>query len=164
MSIFGDLDVDEISDNPFEIPDNTYFVTCVKSEFGEKDGTRSFRLGYKIEMAESDYHGLPISDWFSPINGETESASDLTPAQKQKLSHLKKRLREGFDVSAEKMATLNPSELLGRNLYVTTRTSSDKNPAVDRKYVNVVSALSPRLYEERTANNANAASSSLGML
>lgn len=117
-SIFGDLDIASAEDNPFGVPDNTYETFLTDAEVKtSKAGNKGLALTYRI--ASGDHEGKNISEWKNiptPEDPKNPSAEDKTA-----MSWLKQRLLS-LGVPESRMNTLNPSDLVGTHLYVTTKT------------------------------------------
>lgn len=157
--LFGDLDIANVSDNPFEVAPGTYRATCTEALVKKNEETDALSLVIKwtIDEVDSEYHGMPVTEYFGlPPRGVLYE--DLDAKQKRALKFFKRRLREGFDLSESEMQSLKPSELMGRDAYITVKLTEgeDKKTGEARTYMNIQTALCPRLYNER--NEAKAAS------
>lgn len=110
MSLFGDLDFDKASDDPFAVPDNSYvcYLTSVKvgpTKAGDKVG---MTLTYTID--EGPHSGKQITEWKNipqPVNPKSPSDDDL-----RAMSFIKQRLI-GLGVPAERISEVQPDDLVG---------------------------------------------------
>jgi hypothetical protein len=110
MSIFGDLDVSNISDDPFKVEPNTYKAVVTESGIKEKNGNKGFTFKWTIDEPDSDFHGRSVSEYYSlPATEDTELMSS---EEKRSISFLKKRLREAFDFSPEEVNSASPDDLM----------------------------------------------------
>jgi beta-glucosidase/6-phospho-beta-glucosidase/beta-galactosidase len=136
MGLFGNVDIADIPDDPFFVPQDTYL--CVLSEASiitTNSGGQGFSIRWTIDEEDSDYNAMNIGDWFN-IYPDVD-AEDLTQQQKRTLSNLKKRLID-LGITPEDMDSIdeNLSDLVGITAYVTVKNSVDKNDP-DKKYTNV---------------------------
>ncbi len=170
MSIFGELDINEIPDDPFYTPPNTYHCICTDAKFWQKEGAEhpSLVITWTIDDPDSDYHGNNIQEYFTLFLADVTSDGELRPNgikyadleanQKKVVVKLKVRLRNAFDLSeAEINSFTDPSMLISREAKVTTKENKK-----DSKYVNVVEAVSLRLWKEQQAEG-DEASASMGL-
>lgn len=162
VSIFGDLDMDKVPDDPFAIDPRTYRAVVVEADVktSTRDGeTNSFLvIKYAIDEPGDDFHGENVWDRYG-IWPNTKW-DDMTPAQKKTIKFMKQRLREGMDLTQEEIKNFSdPSTLIGKTLYLTIVQNEDKNGG-NRKFNNVRSALSERLFKEQggTVSDQNSAS------
>lgn len=164
--LFGDLDIANVSDNPFEIAPGTYRATCTDAHVKKNEETDALSLVIKwtIDEPGDEYHGMPATEYFG-IPPRGVAYEDLEPKQKTALKFFKRRLREGFDLSESEMQTINPSELVGRDAYITIKHSEgeDKKTGEARTYMNIQTALCPRLYHERNEAKAVADKGAFGL-
>lgn len=161
MGIFGDLDVSDIPDNPFYIAPNTYWCVCTGADRYERDGQESLVIKWAIDEPDSEYHGNNISRWFSMPDLEGRSWADLDSDEKKALKFLKFMLRRGFDLSEEEIDSVSNDDLVGKEMYVTTVVTPDKeNP--EKEYVNVRDVVCKRLFDEQRGNTERV-SATLGL-
>lgn len=99
MGIFGDLDIDEIPDNPFWVKAGDYLalVSNAYFTFSEKKNVNQLVICYTISSEDSDYYGAEVRDYFDyypDINKET--LQNLPGDERRKivgaLSAIKRRL------------------------------------------------------------------------
>lgn len=158
MSIFGDLDVDEIGDDPFGIDDGTYLMEIIKSEYvAKKDNAEEIQLviTWQIKEDNSEFYGNTVQQRF-PKPAPGTSVKDLDAKTLKALKFMKLTFREGLDLSEEEMRSVEPSDLLGRKAYVSV--------AKNDTYTNVRKVLCERLYQERQAElDASVAAQSSGL-
>lgn len=68
FSVFGELDVTEISDDPFHIDENTYNWVITKAGYKDtkdSDGITKTNVVVTITVddTESEFHGKPLTQW-----------------------------------------------------------------------------------------------------
>jgi hypothetical protein len=166
-SIFGNLDINdqlEINDDPFWIQPGTYKAVCLDCiQKTHKDGTLQCVITWAIDEPANEYHGQKRQEYYG-LFPEREKWEDYTAEEKQTTKWFRKRLREGFDLSQQELATVKFSELIGKYAYITlTETEGKENTAnAGKKFINVTNALCQRLYDEQNEAN-NAAATSMGL-
>lgn len=150
MSIWGNVNSERVSDDPFFTPANTYHCTVIDAKMQQKDGRNSLTIQWAIDDPSSDYHGNRLSQYFQlPADGQ--NFEDLDSNQRKSLAFLKQTLRRGFDFSEQpnsdgvSIDNVSPSDLMGRSAYLTVK--------VNDKYSNVNKVVCPRLYEEEREQN-----------
>jgi hypothetical protein len=143
--IWGDTDADEIPDNPFHIAENTYQAMCVECYEVTKNGDSKLIIKWQIEEPESEFHEEPVTEKFSLFK---KPVSQMSRTEIKQNSFLKKRLREGFDLTPDEVKHFDPKMALGKYAFIQVINTPDKqDPTV--MYNNVRSALSPRLVAEQ---------------
>lgn len=121
MSLFGDLDLTDISDDPFAIPDNVYHchVTGVKSAMTKADPSKNktSKLGMTIEysIADGDQKGKKFTEW--KRIPEPADPKNMTDDEKRDATYLKKRLVD-FGIPADMMNKVMPEDIIGASLDV----------------------------------------------
>lgn len=148
MSLFGDMDIDEIGDDPFAIAPNTYLAVVTDCYIKEKDGDKSFIIKWKINEPGSEYHGMGVTEFFNLIEEGREWA-DLSGDEKTRQKFFKKRLREAFDLTPEEMGRFTPDDAKNLEAMITVTMNKGKGANEGKTFTNVNSALSLRLYEEQ---------------
>lgn len=165
FSLFGDMDVSNISDDPWEVAPNTYWCTCTESliKTSTKDGVEKTQLLIKwmVDEPESDYHGSSITEWYNLFPGR--NWDDLDANEKKALKFLKRRLRRGFDLSEEEIARLRPSQLIGGEAFVTVVVRDGTGANAGKSFTNVNDAVCKRLWEEENEGKAASDSSTFGI-
>lgn len=139
MGLFGEVDAEEVSDNPFYVAPDTY--KCVLSEanrVSKKSGDgEGLSFKWVILDEESDFYQNSISDWKNIYPDIT--SEDVTPDIKKDMARLKGRLKE-MGLSAEQMDTLLDDEnldlLVGTEAYVIVTETKDKDDP-EKVYSNV---------------------------
>jgi hypothetical protein len=163
--LFGNLDMDEVSDDPFGVAPSTYRAVVVDAKVVEKDGQYTLNWRWKIDEPGNEYHNMPVNERFG-LWPEKEWA-DYTPDEKRTTKFLKLRLRTAFDLTKEEIDKLSPDQLIGKVAYITTKINPSTKEGDDRKFTNVQNAVSERLFHEQggtpSDNGAAAAESSLGI-
>lgn len=149
MSIFDEIDIDEIPEDPFYVAPNTYWSVCTdckKAKFKEDSEDVFFQITWTIDEPDNEYHGKNLQESYKLYPGKKKS--DLTPKEIQGLTYLKRRLRRGFDLSEEEMTSVEPSELIGRGAYVTSVVNPGKGESAGKSFVNVREAVCKRIFDE----------------
>lgn len=118
MSLFGELDVASASDNPFEVPPNTYngYLTDVKvgpTKNGDKVG---MTLIYTVDGGE--YDGRSVSEWKEIP--QPSNPKSLTAEEKRAASYLKRRLLD-LGIPESRMNSVSPDDLIGTALVFTVK-------------------------------------------
>jgi len=162
MSIFGDLDVTGVDDDPFSVKDGVYRTRCVDVVMKDRDdNTRSFSFKYKIEDESAGiYNGRQVQAFFIMPDLTSYPAgtklSDLVEDDQQKVLRIRHHIRLAFDVSEDNLSIFDPKkEGVGRIVYVTVKTNPDKEDP-DKKYVNITKVQSERLYNEKMEESGSA--------
>lgn len=141
MGLFGEVDAEEVSDNPFYVAPDTY--KCVLTEASvvdKKDGSgQGLSFKWVIEDEDSDFYQNSISDWKNIYPDITQE--DITPNIKKDMARLKGRLKE-MGVTPDQMNTLldddNLELLIGTQAFVKVTESRDSNDP-EKVYSNVAS-------------------------
>jgi hypothetical protein len=154
MSIFGDMDVDDIPEDPYYVAPSTYWAVCTEAKYTRFEGNDNtfLQIVWTIDEPDNEYHTKNLQETYKVFPGK--SKSDLTPKEIQGLSYLKRRLRRGFDLSESEIQEVVPSELVGTGAYVTSKINPDRNDST-KKYVNVSDAVCKRLFEEEDSDSSN---------
>lgn len=156
MSIFGDMDVDDIPEDPFYVAPNTYWCVCTEAkftDFDKDDGQMFLQIVWTIDEPDNDYHTKNLQKTYKVFPGKKKS--DLAPKEIQGLSYLKRDLRRGFDLSESEMQTVNPSELVGSGAFVTSIVNEGKGDNAGKKFVNINDTVCKRIFdEENQASNS----------
>lgn len=148
MSLFGDMDIDEIGDDPFAIAPNTYPAIVTDCYIKEKDGDKAFIIKWKIQEPGDEYDGMSVMEYFAMVPEGTKWA-DLSGDEKKRQKFFKKRLREAFDLTTEEMGEFKPEDAKGLEAMITVKTNNGSG----KNFTNVVSALSMRLYNEQNPSS-----------
>jgi len=162
-SIFGDLDVDEIGDDPFGIANGTYWAVVTDAKISEKDGNYALTFQWQIDEPGNEYNANKVSEFYPIYPGKKNS--DLDADELKRMKFLKRRMRRGFGMSEGEMKSLKPQNLIGKFAYITVV----NNPAKDnsgRIYINVTEALTKDLYDEEVGareENISQGAASLGL-
>lgn len=146
MGLFGELDANEVSDNPFYVAPDIYRCVLTEATRNEKknpkeDDLSKEGLAFKwvIDDDESDYDGNNISDWHNIYPDITED--QVTVQVRRDNARLKKRLTE-MGLSADEMNEIleddNLSDLVGIEAYVEITETPDKNDP-DKVWSNIKS-------------------------
>jgi len=145
--LFGELDAEEVSDNPFYVAPDIYNCTLIElNRVEKKDGTgEGLSFKWQVEDPDSDYEGSTISEW---INIYPElTAANVTQATRRDQARLKQRLTQ-MGLTAEEMNLLldddNLDKYVGMVAFIDVVEQKDKNFAENGKiYTNVRKVILP---------------------
>lgn len=157
MSIFGDIDVDEISEDPFYVAPNTYWAICTEAVVTKFDkdfdpmADTFLKIVWTIDEPDNEYHGKNLQQLFKIFPGKTKA--DLTAKEIQGLSYLKKLLRRGFDLSESQIQEMEPSELIGKEAYVTSIVNEGKGENAGKSFVNIRDVVCKRILDEEASES-----------
>jgi hypothetical protein len=132
-SWFDGTDVDDIPDNPNELPNNTYkFRVTAAQHRPTKDNTKT-GITFKYQIVDGPWSTFfPLVDWV-----QTPNASVPADEKQRLLSYLKMRLIAfGFDMS--EIQSFGPATLekcLNREFYGTTNSRKNTDGTVNIKVV-----------------------------
>lgn len=137
MGLFGDIDANEIPEDPFFVEDGTYLavLTEVKS-VEKKDGSgHGLAFTWVINEEDSEFNENQLRDWKNYYPELTED--EVTKEIKADLSRLKQRLNQ-IGVADEEMNDENFVEAIlpqyvGTEAYVTVKNSTAKDDP-NKKY------------------------------
>lgn len=124
MSWFDDVEIDDIPDNPNELPDNTYKFRVISAKVGPtKDGSKT-GITFKYQIVEGDWATFfPLTDWV-----QVPEDSHSGDAAKRMLSFIKMRLL-GFGLTSDEIRKFGPNTVqdlcVNRHFYGTTRIKKD---------------------------------------
>lgn len=160
MSIFGDLDVTGVDDDPFAVKDGVYRVRCVDYKSDKKeDGTSTHEFKYKIEDPDAGmYNGRQVRAFFGMPDLNLYPAGtkimDMNEGDQDKVIRLRRHIRTGYDVPEADITSFDPkSDAIGKILYAKVKTNPDKNDP-NKKYVNIQDIESERSFDEKQADAA----------
>ncbi len=136
-NLFGDIDVNEIPEDPFHVDDGTYLsvLTEIKAVQRNSDGQHGIAVKFSITEEDSEFEGNTLNAWKNYYPDLTEE--DLTPEVKKDLSRLKQFLTQ-LGVPEEDMDNFleNTDDYIGGEYYVTVKNTTDtRDPS--KKYRNV---------------------------
>lgn len=159
-SIWGDLDSDEIPDDPNYVGPGTYFCTLTSARFimdkDDENRRKAIAWTWTIEEPESDYHGFSLNEYINLPRSRRQLEADgdekHTSRELQDASRLKLRFRDAFSMTSDEIKSFSdPDELVGKDAYVTSTVRNSKDPNDTRKFVNVTKAISPEKHAEEMA-------------
>lgn len=167
--LFGDLDIDEISDDPFKIDNGYYTFVVTKTEwqtFEPNDGTdtkyHNSTYTCAIEDADSPFYSKPVQQRFSRYPDLTRGdLEEMTPKQKQQILDnmaRHKQFLKGIGCSETEIARCGDSE--EDNLQVTQGRvftgkyveNSGKGENKDKTYRNIQNVKPVQNEPEDTSN------------
>lgn len=159
MSIFGDLDTTQVSDNPYEIKPDTYWAICTDAKARvTEQGQNQCVIAWTIVEPANEFHGNTVQEYYSLYPGK--AWEDYSPLEKKATKYFKKRLREGFDLSESEVQSVQFSDLIGKGAFITVIESAGKEGSANagKTFTNVKSAFCKRLHDEYQAENSTAES------
>lgn len=129
MGLFGEVDAQEVADNPFYVAPDTY--KCILSEASlntSQDGEREgLTFKWVIDDEDSDYYQNSISEWLTLHRDK--SAAELTADDKKDNARIKQRLTQ-MGLSELEMNVLldddNLEDLVSLEAYVEVREGKGK--------------------------------------
>lgn len=144
MGLFGDVDAEEISDDPFFVGAGTYETVVTEANIIQpKDDTKKPGLAVKFQITDEDteFHGLNVSTWNTVYLEPLTEDEKRDATVKRNLSFLKARLGD-LGISEEDMDTLdeNLDSLVGNEYYVTVKES----PNDDGRVFSNVTKIEPK--------------------
>lgn len=125
MSWFANVEIDDIPDNPNELPNNTYTFQVTSAILKPtRDGGKT-GITFKYQIVEGSWSNFfPLVDWVRVPDDKTN------PSEVQRmLSYLKMRLL-AFGFSPEEIQDFGPDmvdKCLNRRFYGTTSAKKDDN-------------------------------------
>lgn len=138
LSLFGEVDVAEVPDDPFHVDDGTYLtaLTEVKAIQTNSDGQDKLVLKFSI-LDEGEFYGNSVQDYKNFYPEATQEEIEANTDMKKDLARLKQRLLS-IGVPVEDMGSFmeNHEEYLQNEYYVTVRNTPDKADP-DKTYRNV---------------------------
>jgi hypothetical protein len=164
LGLFGDMDIDEVPDDPFFVAAGTYLCSCTDAKIMESKknpGQQGLYIQYTIDEPRSDFHGMTLSDWFQLFLGQDYKSLDAN--EKRTVTNMKVRLRDAFDVPESKLKQTKPSELMGREMYVTVTNTPGKGEHAGKTFINITKAISRRRWEEENEGRADDSVSAAGL-
>lgn len=160
-NIWGDLDADEIPDDPNYVAPNTYLATVTEAKYvtDKETGERvALTWRWTIQEPDSKYDGYPVNEYKQlPRKSvmQAEGRDKPNAAELRQMAFLKQQLMRAFDFTEEEIKRVRPQDLLGKTAYITTKEGSSSDPSDLRKFVNVSWAISPEKYAEQQADRGN---------
>lgn len=161
MSIFGDLDVKDIPDDPFYVAPSTYWSTCIEAYVQKKDdGTSAFIIKWQINEPDNNFHGSKLQQYFG-----LPKSNDMTPDERRSVSFLKKTLRRGFGFTEEEVDNnqVKPSQLAGLEAFVTVTINEGKGEQAGKKFTNVNDVVSKEINEEENPGGVTASTAGVSV-
>lgn len=128
--LFGDLDLASVSEDILTIPDGTYSAVVVKispsqsqSKMDERGKPQSgITVTFQIIDTDSEYNEQKVTHY--QTIPQVPDSEEMTAAEKKNAAYLKRLLRN-LGVPEERMNTVEPSELVGTDVYITTKKNGD---------------------------------------
>lgn len=141
--LFGDLDWDNVPENPFEIPAGEHLCHITDVKVGPtKDETKmGVTLVYTIDDGQ-DGAGLQINDWKEVIR--PKDPDNPTPEELRAGSFVRMRL-EALGVPASKIGSLSREELMGKAVKVTTTVGQNGFPNIKNVALNADGIVTPSM-------------------
>jgi len=123
MSWFSDVNVDDIPDNPNELPNNTYKFQVISAVLAPTKQGDKTGITFKYQIIEGSYSNFfPLVDWVRVPDANTKKDEI-----QRMLSYLKMRLL-AFGFSTEEIQAFGPEmveKCIGRVFYGTTSSKKD---------------------------------------
>lgn len=156
MSVFGDLDMTKVKDNPFVVGEDTYPAVCTDIKVyssREEGGPDSVVFHWKIDDPGNKYHGKTLKKYYTlftkPFEEYTDDPETIGKYEEQ-AAFLNMLLRDGFDLSQEEIVNLESwSELLGSRMYLKVVNNEGTGRNEGKTFSNINMVMSERRYEEK---------------
>jgi len=134
--LFGDLDLASVSEDILNTPDGTYAALVEKisaSQSSSKIDDRGkpqvgITVTFKIDDEDNEQHGQKVTHYQTVP--QVPDGEEMTAAEKKNAAYLKRLLRN-LGVPEERMNDIEPTDLNGTEVYITTKRNGD--------FINVVS-------------------------
>ena len=123
MSFFDNVkNLDEIPDDPFGLPDNTYLCRIVDATHGPtKDGSK-YGILVKYQIIEGAYSSfIPFGEWLH-TPGESDDVND--PQIVRSYANLKKHFK-AYGFGEDEIRTITVEDLKDCEVYVKTYTKTE---------------------------------------
>lgn len=137
MSWFSNVNVDDLPDNPNELPNNTYKFRVTSAEIKPTKSGDKTGITFKYQIVEGPYSNFfPLSDWTRVPDSNTKSDEI-----ERMLMYLKMRLVAfGFTMDEiQKFDEKSVDKCVGREFYGTTSCKKTKdNQGNERTQISVV--------------------------
>lgn len=162
MSIWGDLDIDEIGTDPFGLPENTYLFLVTDAKVEQKENRTGLVVKFQVEMPGTQYDKRPQSKYYPFYPGKKNE--DLNAQELQDMERLNKDLEQAFDLSDSERKGLTPKQLVGKLFYGDVKHSQGKTGTKNegKTFSNINNMTSQRLWEETHAAQNEADEKSYG--
>ncbi len=138
MGLFGNVDVNEVPDDPFWVDNGTYLavLTEVKVVDNEEKDVHGLAFKWIITEDDSEFDGNQVQDWKNIYPNLNEE--DVTKEIKADLSRLKNRLTQ-IGVTEEEMASDELDylqEYVSTEAYITVKNTTNQDDP-SKKYRNI---------------------------
>lgn len=123
MGYFGDVDIDDIPDNPNELPNNTYLFQVTAAEVGPNKAKDKTQIAFKYQIIDGAWQSFfPLGDWVRVPDNKTKPEEIG-----RMLSYLKMRLLAwGFTIpEIQAFGKGDEKKTIGRKFYGTTSAKKD---------------------------------------
>lgn len=150
---WGNLKTEEIPDDPFSIPANTYYCQCMEAFWDEYEGQRQFKMKFVVMDRGSAFYETTINQKYD-MPDPSKAFTDLTQLEQWGPKFLKLHMARGFDMTPEEIKNPDPDvHMVGKYLYVTTvlKPGSGKNSG--RRYTNITDMVCERINDMENAEN-----------
>lgn len=163
FGLFGEMDIEDIPDDPWYVGAGTYYATCTKSEKVVKKDSSGYALviNYTIDEPDSQYHGFTKGDWFNLYPGV--KYADLNADQKQEVIRMKVRLMEAFDKTEDEVRKINPNDLVGEPVFLKVVERAGKGQHAGKTFSNLEKVISERLFKEQNEGKSDSSMSNVGL-
>lgn len=154
-SIWGDFDANEVPDDPNYVEPGTYFAVVTEAKYitdKESKERTQMLIKWTIQEPDSQYDGFPITEWKNlPPSKKKLEAENRKPnaAEIRSMSFLKQYLKRTFDFTDAEVPGVKPSDLIGKEAYLTTKATDQEKDGITKTYINVSYTLSPQGYADK---------------
>lgn len=168
-SLFGSKiqdKIEDISDDIFLVAEGVYKCFVKDAVIKEKDGNSSLVIKWSIDSPETEFHGLPITDYIS-LTLDDRTWEELEPQEKRDIKKLKNRLRRGLGFTEAQIAQgeTPPSEMLNRWAYLTVKHNPGKEGTANagKTFSNIQDCVNAELFEEEHGARETEINASMGL-
>ena len=153
MSLFGKLDAELISTNPFKVDKGEYEATVVEARYNtNKNDVRQLVIQYEITNEDSEFKGNKVAHYLDLVDSDmTQEKLEMMPADEKKkirmsLAKLKKTLcgnegnvnHKGLGVDINDLnEDWNPEILVGTAVRLGINTNGKNNEYTNVQWVNL---------------------------
>lgn len=163
FDLFGDMDIEDIPDDPWFVGAGWYQANVTKSlRMAKKDNTGwAWVINYTIDEPESQYHGFTKGDWFDLYPGR--KFKELEAEEQQNVIRMKVRIMEAFDKTETEAVQIKPDDVMGEVVFIQVVERQGKGEHTGKTFSNLNKVWSKRKYEEEQGENPSASMSDAGL-
>lgn len=163
FGLFGDMDIEDIPDDPWFVGAGWYQCSVTKSTRHAKKDSSGYAwiVNYTIDEPDSQYHGFTKSDWFDLYPGRP--FKELSADEQQATIRMKNRIMEAFDKTEAEAARFRPDDAMGETVFMKVVERQGKGEHTGKTFSNIEKVISKRLREEQNEGKADSSMSDVGL-